>query len=153
MLVFLAQATAAVPPITLPDPNHFSSIGWVLVILTCLILSGGGVLDVINKHLREQPKPSETYVTIPNFKEIEQERKDDREKIMRLLGDIKKEMDNSNRYQAKARQAIHHRQNAMENALSFVAGRYEHDGDHSAAQAISQKLHEGRTGGGNYDGE
>lgn len=146
---FLAQAAPQVThALPLPDPNHFASVGWVLVIITCIIVAIGQVLDVVNKYLREQPKPSDTYVTIPNFEKIEKERQADRKEIKDTLKEIKEDLAESNQYQARARQKIHHRQNSMENALSFIAGRFEHDGDHAAAQAISQKLHEGRTGGG-----
>lgn len=143
----IAQASQATHALPLPDPNHFASVGWVIVILVAVIVGANQVISFYKDHLSEKPKPSQTYVTIPNFEKIEEERKADRADIKKSLKEIQEDLAESNKYQAKARQKIHHRQNAMENALSFIAGRFEHDGDHAAAQAISQKLHDGRTGG------
>lgn len=143
----LAQASQVTHALPLPDPNHFASVGWVIVIFVAVLVGANQVISFYKDHMAEQPRPADTYVTIPNFEKIETERKEDREKIMKLLEAIKKDLEGSNKYQAKARQKIHHRQNSMENALSFIAGRFEHDGDHAAAQAISQKLHDGRMGG------
>jgi hypothetical protein len=141
MINLLAQA---VPP--LPDPNHFASVGWVIVILVAVLVGANQVLSFYKEHIAEKPKPSDTYVTIPNFKEIEKERKQDRLEIKETLKQIQSDLLQSNQYQARARQGIHRRINGMDSALSFIAGRFEHGGDHTAAQAIEQKLHATRGG-------
>lgn len=116
-----------------------------LVGLSASVFLLNQVLTFFKQHMREQPAPASTYVTIPNFEKIEAERKADRQEIKNSLKEIKEDMLESNKYQARARQQIHRRVNGMENALSFIAGRFAHDGDHQAAAAIEAKLH--NTGG------
>jgi hypothetical protein len=137
---FLAQASQVTHSFPLPDPNHFASVGWVIVILVAVLVGANQVITFYKDHISEKPRPADTYVTIPNFNKIEEERKADRKEIKETLKQIADDLGESNRYQAKARQKIHHRQNAMENALAFIAGRFEHNGDHAAAAAIQQKL-------------
>jgi hypothetical protein len=145
MMELIAQAPTALP---LPDPNHFASVGWVIVIFVAVLVGANQVLSFYKEHMTERPKPSDTYVTIPNFDKIEAERKADRTEIKAKLDQIASDLAESNKYQAKARQGIHRRINGMDSALSFIAGRFEHSGDHSAAQAIEQKLHQTR---GDFD--
>ncbi len=136
----------AVPP-QLPDPNHFSSIGWVIVIFVMAIVGLNAILNFYEDHIRERPTPSETYVTIPNFEKLEKERKEDRARIIDKLDALVENIACCNRHHSRARMQIYSRINGMDSALSFIAGRFERDGDHSAAQAIEQKLHAARAGG------
>lgn len=133
----VASATVAT---ALPDPKGPEAIGWWIIIAVSVLVGADKVLDFVKKHLKEQPDPKATYLTIPNFEHIEKERKADRDKILKSLEKIEADLTESNRYQAKARQFIHRRQNAMEVALAFIAGRFETQGDHAAATAIQEKL-------------
>jgi len=61
-MMFLAQAAPS-----LPDPNHFASIGWVIVILVAVVVGLNQVVSFWKDHMRERPTPSDTYVTIAQF--------------------------------------------------------------------------------------
>jgi hypothetical protein len=67
MIPLLAQAAA------LPSPEHYSSLGWLLVALAALSLMLKNGLDLWKDHFREEPRPSGTYVTISDFKDRIQE--------------------------------------------------------------------------------
>lgn len=124
----------------------FGEIGNFAVTAAAVLMIANTVFGFWRDYLREQPRPSDTYVAIPNFKKSEAERTEDRKQILSKLDDIARDLIESNRYQATARQKIHRRLNGMDSALSFVAGRFARNGDHTAAQAIEKKLHVGRGG-------
>lgn len=60
-MLLLAQA--------LPAPDHYSSLGWLIVGLASLTVIVKTGLDLWKEHFREEPRPSGTYVTITDFKE------------------------------------------------------------------------------------
>lgn len=93
------------------------------------------------------PQPFDVRVTKEpfdgeRFEKAEAERKEDRAKILDQLEQIRKEQVRSNRYQAKARQGIHRRQNAFENALSYMAGKAEAAGDVKTARFVRDRLNQ-----------
>jgi len=120
----------------LPDPNHFASVGWVVVILVAVVVGLNTVLDFYKNHMKEKPTPSMTYVAIPRFEEVERHRKEDRDAIKKSLEEIKEDLKESKTYQEKARQKIHGRLNAHENALYFMAGQ----SDPHASRVIRERL-------------
>lgn len=136
----MMELLAQVPTVSFGEIGNFSvTAAAVLVILNT-------AFAFWKEHMREQPRPGDTYVAIPDFEKVERERKEDRRQILAKLDKIETELLESNRYQAMARQGIHRRMNGMDAALSFIAGRFERDGDHTAAEAITQKLHASRGG-------
>lgn len=137
----MMEALAQVPTVS------FGEIGNFAVTAAAVLLIANTVFGFWRDYLREQPRPGDTYVAIPNFKDAEAERKEDRRRILEKLDNIAMELLESNRYQARARQKIHRRINGMDNALAFIAGRFERDGDHAASEAIQRKLHDGRADG------
>lgn len=60
-LLFLATGSVAAD---MTDPTHFSSVGWVLVSLTSLVMILKLGMDTWKAHFREQPRPAGTYQTI-----------------------------------------------------------------------------------------
>ena len=44
---------------TLPDPNHFSSIGWVIVILAAIAFGANAVLDLVDRMRGKSDKPTQ----------------------------------------------------------------------------------------------
>jgi hypothetical protein len=113
---------------------------YFIVGLSFVIFALNQALSFYKTHMREHPTPSGTYLTIPNWKEAEAERKEDRKAILAGLAKIEKDLVESNRYQAAARQKIHGRLNRHENALYFLAGREESGGDSHAARVIRERL-------------
>lgn len=43
----------------LPDPNHFSSIGWVVVILAALAFGANAVMDLVSRMRGDDSKPTQ----------------------------------------------------------------------------------------------
>jgi hypothetical protein len=80
------------------------------------------------------------------FERAETERKQDRTEIKDTLKQIQKDLLESNRYQATARQKIHGRLNRHENAIYYMAGKEEAAGNTHAARVIRERL-ESRAGG------
>lgn len=85
-------------------------------------------------HLQKEPFDGE------RFERAETERKEDRKRILTTLDAIQKDLLESNRYQAQARQKIHGRLNRHENALYYLAGKEEARGDTHAARVIRKRL-------------
>lgn len=64
---FMMLATGGVAesmPSSLPDPNHFASVGWVVVSLAGVMIILKAGLDLWKDHFREDPRPAGTYVTL-----------------------------------------------------------------------------------------
>jgi hypothetical protein len=54
---------------TLPDPNHFGSIGWFLVVLVAIVMGVNAVLKLIDR-FKEKPPANETYQTLAMCRQI-----------------------------------------------------------------------------------
>ena len=126
----------------LPDPNHFASLGWVLVIIAGLCVIFNAILGFMDR-FKEKPDPKETYLTIKDWKMAEESRRGDRETIIEALKEIKADLKESKAYQAEARKRIHNKLNAHDNALTAIAARAEMHGDLLTSNIIKRKVEEG----------
>lgn len=124
----------------LPPAEHPESIGWTVVTIAALLAILHQILDFYKKHIKEQPEPSRTYVTLAEFRQHKEERKGDVTTIQTKLDDLRTVITDSNKYHAKARSEMHRRQNNLENALYYMAGKMESEGDSHAARVIRERL-------------
>jgi hypothetical protein len=85
------------------------------------------------------------HLTIEAWQDAEKARVADRGEIIKKLDEIGKNLEESKRYQAKARQRIHKKLNAHENALYFMAGEQKADGNERASRVIRERLAHGNT--------
>lgn len=147
-------------------------VGVVIVVTLCglvglvwLINTLATIQDFIRKtagvpepaqNVQVLPTPLETKkhdapLTVGVFNAWREERAKDLARLEEAVSALDASFVASTQYQARARQGIHRRINSMDSSLSFIAGRFEQEGDHAGAEAIMRKLHDGR--GGNNDGE
>lgn len=138
----------------MPPPGGFESIGWIIVSLAAACVALNQIFGFFKSHMKEKPEPSETYLTKTAheaaeasrkaaFEAAELSRKEDRKEIKDGISRIEKDFKESKEYQAIARQRIHKRQNAVENALYYMAGREEANGNSHAARVIRERLEAG----------
>lgn len=81
---------------TLPDPYHFSSIGWVCVVLVCIII---GVRQVVGltRELKDKPSPGDVrhesaanYVAKTEFQTHVNQNTRDHENIFSKIGGVER---------------------------------------------------------------
>lgn len=115
-MMFIAEASQG-----LPDPNHFASIGWLIVGLAGVLTILKLVLDLWKDHFKPNPPHHLTYLTIAEHKEVIEEM------TGRIEGAVQKiEQFSSANYEARKR--MHKKINLFANAFSYLAGTLARDG-------------------------
>ena len=135
-MITLLLATA----LELPDPEHPHSIGFIIGGICALVVLLKVLLDFHRDYMKEKPTPALTYVTLSDFRAHKEERREDVDEIKTKLDELSKAITDSNKYHAKARSEMHRRQNNLENALYYMAGKMENEGDSHAARIIRERL-------------
>lgn len=132
-MLLLGTAATAQAMSQNPDPKSPESIGWWVITFVAVVVGANQVLNFYKSHIKTNPDPRDSYVTVGRGKEI-----------LELLEKLAKDHDDSRKYQAIARSKMHRRQNSMENALFYMAGKAEAAGDVATANVIKDQLNRGQ---------
>lgn len=148
---------------SLPDPRGYEAVGWIVVAIFALLtllatglgvvmigfavfdrIRGKGPLEikspVVMKASEEVPSRVEFEMHVNSLDELRLERKSDVKDIMGQIREVSDKIDRFSGDQYKARGRMHQKLNRVENALIFLAGRFEGAGDKTAAAQLKSIL-------------
>lgn len=128
-------ALAAAADMSLPDPSSASAVGWLVLTAAGAVTIVKLCLDTWKEHFREQPRPSETYVTIPAFNQALGALTKEVEKVGGKIDEF-----SSSNYDARRR--MHKKLNGQQNALHYLAGTLARDGQGHEARHIRSLITE-----------
>lgn len=119
---------------------------WVYGIMMALSLIGNAGAGLALLMGRKTQIAGKVQV-VPADKVVQKEDFDAKlDELKDLIEDLDSKFEDSKKYQAKARQLIHRRQNNVENILSYMAGKAEASGDMAVAKFVQERLQQAKEG-------
>lgn len=117
--LMLAQASST----GLPDPNHWSSAGWVIAVVVMVATGANQVAEFYEKRMKERPTPSQTYLSREIYEIHQKQAEETRKELMDRIEELKetiKEYSNSN---YEARKELHKNLNATREEVASLNER------------------------------